>query len=65
MFNILVIDDKPVQITSEFALRWYDTPEGNSIPVLYRRGKRVTKAWEITYSAKSPEDLEGANANTD
>lgn len=65
MFNLLVIDDQPVQITSQFALRWYDTPEGKSIPVLYRNGKRVTKAWQIVYSATSSEDIEGANANTD
>ena len=65
MLNQLLIAGKPVQITSQFALRWYDTPEGNAVPVLYRNGKRVTKAWQVTYVAKSDEDLDGANANTD
>jgi len=65
VFNQLLIAGKPVQITSQFALRWYDTPEGNTVPILYKNGKRVTKAWQISYNAKSDEDIEGANANTD
>lgn len=65
MTNALVIDGKLTPITSELALRWYDTPEGNSVPVLYRKGKRVTKAWSLVYSCTSLEDVDGANANTD
>ncbi len=65
MFNRLVIDGKVTPITSDLAVRWYDTPNGESVPVLYRKGKRVTKQWKLDYSCVSPEDPDGANANTD
>ena len=65
MLNQLVINGEVTPITSDLAVRWHDTPNGESIPVLYRKGKRVTKEWKLTYTCTSPEDLDGANANTD
>lgn len=65
MFPELVIDGEPFKLSSQFCLRWYDTPEGNSVPVLYRNGKRVVKSWNLNYSCSSQADLEGANANTE
>ncbi len=65
MGNQLIIDGVEVPFDYTLALRWYNTPEGKSIPVLYRNGKRVTKAWTLVYSAVSKEDKEGANANTE
>jgi hypothetical protein len=60
----LLIDGKSCSFDSSYALRWYDTSDGKSIPVLYKNGKRVVKRWSMDYSAYSPEDPDGGNANT-
>ncbi len=65
MLNQLIIDGLETPIDHTLALRWYMTSEGKSVPVLYRNGKRVTKAWTIIYSALSNEDKDGSNANTE
>ena len=60
----LMIDGKSCGINSSYALRWYETTDGKSVPVLYKDGKRVVKRWSMNYSAYSPEDPHGGNANT-
>lgn len=62
--NQLIIDGVDTPIDHTFALRWHMSPEGKSIPVLYKNGKRVTKAWTLVYSCVSAEDVNGSNANT-
>ncbi len=63
--NELIIDGEPFNLSSQFVIRWVDIVEGKSIPVLYRNGKRVVKAWSLNYSCYSKEDLDGGNANTE
>ena len=65
MGNQLIIDGVETPFDHTLALRWYNTPEGKSIPVLYRNGKRVIKAWAVVYSAVSKEDILGGCANTE
>lgn len=61
----LEIDCKQELLNASFSLRWVDTLNGSSYPVLYKNGKRVVKAWSITMSYNSPPDEFGGNANTD
>jgi hypothetical protein len=61
----LWIDGLVTPIDSAIAIRWHDTAEEKSVPVLYRNGKRVTKRWFISFTGGREEDKEGANANTE
>jgi hypothetical protein len=62
--NHLIIDGVDTPIDHTIALRWHMSPEGKSIPTLYKNGKRVTKAWTMVYAYLSLEDPNGSNANT-
>ena len=58
----LIIDGQEVPLTWEYALRFSGFPLE---PVLYRNGKRVTKAWTLELKAYQIADSDGGNANTD
>lgn len=64
MSNYLLIDNMLVALDSTIVIRWVDTLEGKSVPILYKNGKRVTKSWEMVFSCYSKEDPHGSNANT-
>jgi hypothetical protein len=64
MSNYLLIDNVLVALDSTIVIRWVDTLEGKSVPILYKNGKRVTKSWETVFSCYSKEDPHGSNANT-
>lgn len=64
MSNYLLIDNMLVALNSTIVIRWVDTLEGKSVPILYKNGKRVTKSWEMVFSCYSKEDPHGSNANT-
>jgi hypothetical protein len=64
MSNYLLIDNVLVALDSTIVIRWVDTLEGKSVPILYKNGKRVTKSWEMVFSCYSKEDPHGSNANT-
>jgi hypothetical protein len=57
----LAIDGVPQTEWHRFAVRWL--LDGTLI--LYRDGKRVTKAWSLSLTVQSPADEHGGNANTD
>jgi len=61
----LVVDGKVTPLGADYALRWVDQPEGEARPVLYYRGKRVTRAWSLDLSSQCPADPYGGNANTE
>jgi FkbM family methyltransferase len=61
----LVLDGKEGALGAEYSLRWVDRQDGPAVPVLYLRGKRVTRAWGLELSAQIPADPYGGNANTD
>jgi hypothetical protein len=57
----LIVDGVERKLGADFSLRFVD---GDLVTlVLYYRGKRVTKSWEIELVYKSPKDPD-ENANT-
>lgn len=64
MQNRLLINGQEVVLNAQMAIRWVDTANGQSYPVLYKNGKRVVEAWSIELNHNSPPDPFGGNANT-
>jgi len=62
-FN-LWIEGKKVFLSADYSMRWTETSDAHSYPVLYYKGKRVVKNWTIDLLFNSPEDEFGGNANT-
>jgi hypothetical protein len=65
MESRLVVDGQAVAPSSRWAIRWVDKQSGPAEPVLYRDGKRVTKAWCLDLHIEHAADEFGGNANTD
>ncbi len=63
--NHLVVAGKPAPLGADYSMRWVDQVEGPAQPVLYYRGKRITRGWSLDLSIKSPPDAHGGNANTE
>jgi hypothetical protein len=45
----LVVDGRAEPLSAEYAVRWVEQPQQPAVPVLYRRGKRVTAAGPSTW----------------
>lgn len=60
----LIIEDQEVFVDSSYCIRWVETTQGISYPVLYKNGKRIVKKWGLKFDFESPEDPFGGNANT-
>lgn len=60
----LWIEGKKVFLSADYCMRWTETSDGHSYPILYYKGKRVVKNWTIDLFFNSPEDEFGGNANT-
>lgn len=61
----LVIDETATQLDSSFAIRFVEVAGSGPQPVLFRNGKRVTRAWALDMSVECPVDPHGGNANTE
>jgi FkbM family methyltransferase len=61
----LVLDGKVTGLGSDYSLRWVENSGKEACPVLYCRGKRVTREWSLDLSVHSPADGHGGNANTE
>jgi hypothetical protein len=61
----LLVEGQPVAPTSAWAVRWVDREDGPADAVLYRDGRRVTRAWSLELRIDQPADRDGGNANTD
>lgn len=60
----LVIDGVPTLVDANYSMRWVERLDGSAYPVLYFRGKRIVKSWQIRLMHNMPEDPDGGNANT-
>lgn len=60
----VIIDGVPIKIDANYSLRWVEKSDAPAFPVLYFRGKRVVKSWQIKLWHNMPEDPYGGNANT-
>lgn len=62
----LVVDGQEVAVLTDYAIRWLALPDGAGYePVLYHRGRRVTRSWCLILSANCAADHIGHSANTD
>jgi ADP-heptose:LPS heptosyltransferase len=61
----LLVDGNPTPLGADYTLRWVDQPDSEAQPVLYHRGKRITRAWSLDLSTQCPADAHGGNANTE
>ena len=61
----LIIDGYQVPLMDDCSIRFYHPEGGPAEAVLYRKGRRVTKAWMLYLKADVPEDPYGGNANTE
>ena len=61
----LTIEGQPQALSAAWALRWVETDAGQSEPVLYRDGRRVTRPWALELRVDHPADRFGSNGNTD
>lgn len=59
----LTIDGKEYPLSAEYSVAFYH-PEGGLAPTLYRKGRRVTKAWTLELKVDEPADPWGGNGNT-
>ncbi len=64
----LIVDGKERELGADWAIRFVENP---LLPVLYYKGKRVTKAWSLAIGRfrpvkvfDSPQDPYDENANT-
>ncbi len=62
---MLTIDGVEQLDLARFALRFVNNTDGSARAVLYRDGKRVTKAWALKLDVTTEADQSGGNANTD
>jgi hypothetical protein len=63
-YQLLSVDGVDVELTSDYSLMWVDYEGKLSTPVLYYKGRRVVKKWNLWMEADMAEDPKGGNANT-
>jgi len=59
---ILLVNGQPRTITADYSLMFVEEPDGTK-PVLYFRGKRISKGFHLEILFTMPAD-ETSNANT-